>query len=899
MGAVKQDNVQVNVEVNGQKAGKSLNDLEKQSKQLMREIKALTPGTEEFIRKTKELQGVEKQLTDVRKQVKGIKDEMDQSGGGWRGKLSQMQAGVKDLFNSLGPVGGMIASVFAIGTLVNFATSVFNVTAEFQKFEAVLTNTLGSAELAKMAMAEIQDIAASTPFSVAELTESYVKLTNSGLQPTREEIIKLGDLAASQGKDFAQLTEAIIDATAGEFERMKEFGVKASKNGDLVKLTFKGQTTEIANTSEAIKNYITGLGSMEGVAGGMASVSKTLGGQMSNLGDTFDSLFNTIGKGTGGIMGTSISLLSDYVGWVRDALKSTQQLQDEAVGAFTTEWGNSFAKASIQRRQELVEFVRDHLKALNSMLETGRAYNEKTLQFDGERLSEQELEQLKYEQRVFQARMDYVVAYYKKLADKQAAEREKQRQLDAEAAEKAAKEAEKRAKEAEEALKKYLAQVAKDNEAARKHIADLTVALIEDELTRKVAARKLDAEREKEAILATVASAKLKAQELKLVEEQLTADLWQIREEDRKAREEAAREEAKQFQDLINRRKLARADLDVIAAGGDPEDALEAGLAKLQAQMEVELTNTALLEEEKWLITAEYEARKDELREEYAKGQVARERAMMESMVSLLQGGLQALDEWNALHFQKELNQAETAKNSRLAILKGELNDKKLSQEQYEGAVAAVQEQYAAKQRRIKRQEAEAEKSSKLLEATMSTALAVAKALPNIPLSVIAGTLGALQIAKIASTKLPEYSRGGTVNAKGGIPAGPLHSGGGINLVNSQTGEKVGEMEGGEPYLILSRNTMANNGDVIHRLLDASLYRNGARIYENGGITQGKVPAGAGVEQSLTLELINRVAGVEAAVRAIPQTLRAVVVLNDLKEAAEFQQEIEETSSFG
>ena len=62
------------------------------------------------------------------------------------------------------------------------------------------------------------------------MTQSYITLANRGIKPTKEEIIKLGDLASSQGKDFNQLAEAMLDAQTGEFERLKEFGIKASKS---------------------------------------------------------------------------------------------------------------------------------------------------------------------------------------------------------------------------------------------------------------------------------------------------------------------------------------------------------------------------------------------------------------------------------------------------------------------------------------------------------------------------------------------------------------------------------------------------------------------------------------------------------------------------------------------
>jgi len=114
-------------------------------------------------------------------------------------------------------IGGIIAGTFAVGAITNVAKQIFNVTAEFQKMAAVLSNTLGSESEAQAAMNQIKQFAAETPFSVRELTSAFVKLANQGFRPTMAEMRLMGDVASSTGKSFDQLTEAIIDAQTGEF----------------------------------------------------------------------------------------------------------------------------------------------------------------------------------------------------------------------------------------------------------------------------------------------------------------------------------------------------------------------------------------------------------------------------------------------------------------------------------------------------------------------------------------------------------------------------------------------------------------------------------------------------------------------------------------------------------
>ena len=264
----------------------------------------------------------EKMIVELSADIKKLQGKLKEAQGllGGFGKDTE-GAGRKteNAFNSMGgaasKLGGILAGVFAVGSISQFANSVIQTTAEFQKFEAVLSNTLGSGSAAQMAMKQIADFAASTPFAVDELTGSFVKLANQGFKPTIQEMRSLGDLASSTGKSFDQLVEAILDAQVGEFERLKEFGVRAEVAGNKVKFTFKGVKTEVDKSAESIRNYVLSLGTAEGVSGSMDKISKTLGGQLSNLGDSFTQLKNNIGSLNSGALSTMVSLLQKSVGY--------------------------------------------------------------------------------------------------------------------------------------------------------------------------------------------------------------------------------------------------------------------------------------------------------------------------------------------------------------------------------------------------------------------------------------------------------------------------------------------------------------------------------------------------------------------------------------------------------
>lgn len=153
----------------------------------------------------------------------------------------------------------------------------------------------------------------------------------------------------------------------------------------------------------------------------------------------------------------------------------------------------------------------------------------------------------------------------------------------------------------------------------------------------------------------------------------------------------------------------------------------------------------------------------------------------------------------------------------------------------------AIEDKYNAQIKDLKRKDWEAGKKAAKNQAIINGALAITNILatrPKFDLGIgdaimigaaIATT--AAQVKAIDEQPVPEFGRGrDPFNRKGGIPDGPRHTAGGIKMIRSDNGKVVGEMEGGEPWMILSRNTYKNNKPVVDELLRASLYRNGESI---------------------------------------------------------------------
>ncbi len=202
----------------------------------------------------------------------------------------------------LGGMGGRISSMFGgvialaggygLGQLI---TTAVTAQAEYGKLKAVLANTFESAPDAERYLKIVDDFAQKTPFKLTEVRESMMKLVNRGILPSQAEMFKLGEIASVTGKGLGQLVEAIMDGQMIEFERFKEFGIKASAATGKVVITFKNASMEVAKNAKAIWDGLLSLADAQGVKGSMNAIMKSMAGGLSNLGDQWDFFMQATG----------------------------------------------------------------------------------------------------------------------------------------------------------------------------------------------------------------------------------------------------------------------------------------------------------------------------------------------------------------------------------------------------------------------------------------------------------------------------------------------------------------------------------------------------------------------------------------------------------------------------
>jgi len=224
--------------------------------------------------------------------------------------LAQTNKRLDSFSHSVSSLGKTLIAGFGI---YEIGRGIIDVTSQFQKFEAVLTNTLGDSSRAQKALRDIEAFAQNTPFQVDEVTAAYVRWANQGLDPTISRMGKLGDIASSLGAGFEQTAEAFKDLMVGQTKRIEEIGISAQQSNGKIQLSFKGVNIEIEKNAEGVQKALDVYSQLNGVLGTSDAVSKTLGGRISNLKDSWDQLLKTIGEGNSGILYDTVNIMTRLV----------------------------------------------------------------------------------------------------------------------------------------------------------------------------------------------------------------------------------------------------------------------------------------------------------------------------------------------------------------------------------------------------------------------------------------------------------------------------------------------------------------------------------------------------------------------------------------------------------
>ena len=163
--------------------------------------------------------------------------------------LKQAEGQIGDMSSSM-QLAMTLAFTIPAAAVAGIAAYGTTIAASYEDANLTLKTLYGSQEAAQEKFQWLQSFAATTPFEFPELLEAATRLKAYGMD-VEQYGRTLGDTAAGMGKPIMDVVEAIADAQSGEFERMKEFGIKA------VEITQKNYAQLGASIQDAGKTALT------------------------------------------------------------------------------------------------------------------------------------------------------------------------------------------------------------------------------------------------------------------------------------------------------------------------------------------------------------------------------------------------------------------------------------------------------------------------------------------------------------------------------------------------------------------------------------------------------------------------------------------------------------------
>lgn len=216
---------------------------------------------------------------------------------------------------------------WSIGKFVN---QMMQVRGQFQQTEMAFKTMLQSEEKADALMKQLIRTAAVTPFGVEDVTEGAKQLLafNVAAEDVNKTLIGLGDVAAGMGlnlKDLVMLYGTTIAKGKMDTMDLYQFLNRGIPIADeIAKVMGLDVTNAIKEVQKQIKAgkvtsdiFIQAMQSMtaEGskFGGLMEAQSKTITGQISNIKDAIEQMFNDLGKSQEGVINTGLGVVSSLV----------------------------------------------------------------------------------------------------------------------------------------------------------------------------------------------------------------------------------------------------------------------------------------------------------------------------------------------------------------------------------------------------------------------------------------------------------------------------------------------------------------------------------------------------------------------------------------------------------
>lgn len=244
---------------------------------------------------TKNLPVVEKKNTETQKKI--------------RKENKKTAVSFNDVSKSASLLKGALAGIITGA----FLTGVANATKGNEKIIASFNAITDDSYQARVAFEEFNALSRNMTQSFDEITQSVLALGKTGIKPTTDMLSALGSIADGTGKSLMTVTESVSNAILGQLDGLRQLGIVAVKEGDKLRVTFKGNTQLIENNAESIKGYIQGIAKSD-FAGVTEQQMNGLTGAFKRVGDAWgDFLFSFGDSGLGDVIKEGVLLAVDLL----------------------------------------------------------------------------------------------------------------------------------------------------------------------------------------------------------------------------------------------------------------------------------------------------------------------------------------------------------------------------------------------------------------------------------------------------------------------------------------------------------------------------------------------------------------------------------------------------------
>lgn len=280
---------------------------------------SVTLDPTEFIKGTKSL---EESFDRLQQKIQGTSTKLPS----YSAPISEARGEVDLLSNSFQRAAGLAAGIFAVSGVQDFVSKLYSVRGEFQQLEISFKTMLGSGEQANELLAQLAQTAASTPFDLQGIASSAKNMLAYGFaaDQVNETIVRLGNVAAGLSQPLGDIvylygslraSGRVTNIDIRQFanrgipiyeELAKVLGKSVSEINSLVSAGKVG----FSDIEQAFANMTNKGGKFYNL---MQAQSESLTGQISNLQDNIDMMFNELGKASEGVLSSGVKAVAYLV----------------------------------------------------------------------------------------------------------------------------------------------------------------------------------------------------------------------------------------------------------------------------------------------------------------------------------------------------------------------------------------------------------------------------------------------------------------------------------------------------------------------------------------------------------------------------------------------------------